>query len=64
MIAKDKVISVYEAKSYVVSCYEYFSSLQNKPVFNNLSEEEQRKFRAYIDDLYLASYASWTTNYY
>lgn len=64
MIAKDKVISVYEAKSYVVSCYEYFSSLQSKSVFDHLSEEEQRKCRKYIDDLYLASHASWSTNYY
>lgn len=64
MIAKDKVISIYEAKSTVVSCYDYFSSLQYNSALDNLSEEEKRILRKYIDDLYLAAFASWTTNYY
>lgn len=59
-----KVISLFTVRRCLEHSRDYFEHLQNTGILDNLSEEDQRKFRVIFTELTDASISDWTINYF
>lgn len=59
-----KVISLFPVRRCLQNSRDFFEHLQNTGILDNLSEEDQRKYRAIFSEISDVSAADWTINYF
>lgn len=59
-----KVISLFAVRRCLENSRDYFEHLQNAGILDNLSEEDQRRYRAIFSEITEVSICDWTINYY
>lgn len=59
-----KVISLFSVRYCLIHSRDYMEHLQNTGILENLSEEDQRRYRAIFTDIQDVTASDWTINYY
>lgn len=59
-----KVITLFSVRSCLNRSRDYLEHLENTGILDNLSEEDQRRYRAIFAEITDVTISDWTINYY